>query len=194
APVHRRATGRGRAQRGGHQAGPLSRGPRRRGRRRGDRELRRGRVVRPSTPWRDTAWNLAGFILPLPVAVAAVPILMEGLGEARFGLLTLTWAVMAYFTLFDVGLGRATTQGIVRARAAGDTASMLDLCWSSTWAHLGLGLCGGVVLLLVGAPIRGLLGLPPGLAREFDIAIVWLALSVPCIVLATGARGVLEGL
>ncbi len=150
--------------------------------------------MRPSTPWRDTAWNLAGFILPLPVAVAAVPILMEGLGEARFGLLTLTWAVMAYFTLFDVGLGRATTQGIVRARAAGDTASMLDLCWSSTWAHLGLGLCGGVVLLLVGAPIRGLLGLPPGLAREFDIAIVWLALSVPCIVLATGARGVLEGL
>ncbi len=150
--------------------------------------------MRPSNPWRDTAWNLAGFILPLPVAVAVVPILMQGLGEARFGLLTVTWAMMAYFTLFDFGLGRATTQGIVQARAAGNTTSMLDLCWSSTWAHLGLGLAGAAILLLAGPPIRVLLGLPPALAREFDLAMAWLALSIPFIVLATAARGVLEGL
>ena len=126
--------------------------------------------MRPSNPWRDTAWNLAGFILPLPVAVAVVPILMQGLGEVRFGLLTVTWAMMAYFTLFDFGLGRATTQGIVQARAAGNTTSMLDLCWSSTWAHLGLGLAGAAILLLAGPPIRVLLGLPPALAKEFDLA------------------------
>lgn len=145
------------------------------------------------TAVRDTAWNLAGLLLPLPVAVAVVPALLNGLGDARFGLLTLAWALMGYFTLFDFGLGRATTQGIAAARATRAPEAMLTLCWSSFWAHLALGLVGGVLLKAAAGPIGAAMGLSSDLSFEFSGAMTWLAVSIPCIVLATAARGVLEG-
>lgn len=145
------------------------------------------------TAGRDTAWNLAGLLLPLPVAIAVVPALLATLGDARFGLLTLAWAIMGYFTLFDFGLGRATTQGIAQARAAGTENAVLALGWSSAWAHLVLGTIGGLVLLITAGPVARLLALPAPLEGEFTRAMAWLAFSIPCIVVATAARGVLEG-
>lgn len=145
------------------------------------------------TAVRDTIWNLAGLLLPLPVAIAVVPALLTGLGDARFGLLTLAWALMGYFTLFDFGLGRATTQGIAAARATRAPLAMLTLCWSSFWAHLALGVAGGLLLKVAAGPIGAAMGLASDLRLEFSGAMTWLALSIPCIVLATAARGVLEG-
>lgn len=145
------------------------------------------------TAVRDTAWNLAGLLLPLPVAVAVVPALLTGLGDARFGLLTLAWALMGYFTLFDFGLGRATTQGIAAARASRADEPMLTLCWSSFWAHLALGTAGGLLLQLATGRVSAALQLPPALQHEFAGAMTWLSVSIPFIVLATAARGVLEG-
>ena len=59
---------------------------------------------------KHSAYNLLGLGLPLLVAIFTMPVLIRGLGEARFGLLTLIWAVVSYFGLFDLGLGRALTQ------------------------------------------------------------------------------------
>jgi O-antigen/teichoic acid export membrane protein len=52
----------------------------------------------------NTAWNLAGQILPLLAAVFAIPILIEGMGVERFGVFMLAWVVLGYFSLFDLGL------------------------------------------------------------------------------------------
>ena len=51
------------------------------------------------------AWNLAGLVLPLAAALVAVPGLVRALGPERFGVLTLAWALVGYFTLFDLGIG-----------------------------------------------------------------------------------------
>ena len=59
---------------------------------------------------RHTVFNLVGLGAPLLVAVATIPVLIGQLGPSRFGLLTLIWAVVSYFGLFDLGLGRALTQ------------------------------------------------------------------------------------
>ena len=58
---------------------------------------------------RHTFYNLLGLGLPLLAAVVTIPVLVSELGDARFGLLTLIWAVVSYFGLFDLGLGRALT-------------------------------------------------------------------------------------
>ena len=59
---------------------------------------------------RHSTYNLLGLGLPLLIAVFTIPVLIKDLGDARFGLLTLIWAVVGYFGLFDLGLGRAMTQ------------------------------------------------------------------------------------
>src|SRR6266851_6804804 len=59
---------------------------------------------------RHTFMNLAGLGLPLVAAIFTIPSLIRKLGDERFGLLTLVWAIVGYFGLFDFGLGRALTQ------------------------------------------------------------------------------------
>ena len=58
----------------------------------------------------NVLWNLVGAGLPLLVAIFVIPILIKNIGTARFGVLTLAWAVVGYFSLFDLGLGRAITK------------------------------------------------------------------------------------
>ena len=59
---------------------------------------------------RNMIWNLIGQGAPLFVALFAIPLLIKGLGTERFGVLVLAWMVVGYFTLFDLGIGRATTK------------------------------------------------------------------------------------
>lgn len=59
---------------------------------------------------RNTLWNLAAQILPMAVALFAIPILIRGIGVPRFGVLSLAWIVIGYFSLFDFGMGRALTK------------------------------------------------------------------------------------
>ena len=50
--------------------------------------------------------------MPLLAVWFAIPLLIQGLGTDRFGVWTLAWMVMGYFSLFDLGLGRALTQAV----------------------------------------------------------------------------------
>jgi O-antigen/teichoic acid export membrane protein len=146
-----------------------------------------GRVVR------NSAWNLAGLLIPLPIAIAVVPPLIRGLGEARFGLLTLAWAVMGYFALFDLGLGRATTREVAASLAKKQSAGVGELLWSSLWAHTLLGIIGFVLFAALAGPLTAAFDLSAGLEDEFRRAVFYLALSVPVVVVTTAVRGILEG-
>src|SRR5215471_13808988 len=59
---------------------------------------------------RNTVWNLLGQILPMTVGLVAIPILVRGIGVARFGVLSLASVLIGYFSLFDRGIGRALTK------------------------------------------------------------------------------------
>jgi O-antigen/teichoic acid export membrane protein len=59
---------------------------------------------------KNSLWNLVGWGAPLLVALAVIPLLIKGLGIERFGALTLIWMGIGYFSLFDIGLGRALTK------------------------------------------------------------------------------------
>ena len=61
---------------------------------------------RASATVRNVLWSLAGTGLPLIVAAASIPSLIAALGTTRFGVLSLAWIVVGYFSLFDLGLGR----------------------------------------------------------------------------------------
>jgi O-antigen/teichoic acid export membrane protein len=139
-------------------------------------------------------WSVGGSLLPLPVAVLVIRPLFVGLGAERFGVLALAWALMGYFNLFDLGMGRATTNQLAEARASAGADRTARIFWSSISSHVALGLAGGVLLALA-APILvdRMLTLSPDVAAETRQAFLLLALSVPFIVWSTASRAVLEG-
>jgi len=72
----------------------------------------------------SSLWNLLGQGVPIAAALVAIPLLVKGLGTERFGILTLAWVVIGYFSLFDLGMGRALTKVVAEELAAGRVAGL----------------------------------------------------------------------
>src|SRR5207237_1185909 len=116
---------------------------------------------------RNTVWNLLGSAAPTLVAIFCIPILIRGLGTDRFGVLTLTWAVIGYASLFDLGLGRALTQLVASKLGTGEEHEVPTLVWTSLLLMALLGLLGaGVVIALSPWLVHSALHVPRALQRE----------------------------
>jgi len=131
--------------------------------------------------------------LPMIVAVITIPMLIEGMGIERFGVLALIWVGVGYFSLFDLGLGRALTKLVAERLGSGELADLGPLVWSALGLLVLLGALGGAVVLLVAEPlVRGLLNVPPELQNESIVALRVLAVGIPVVALTAALIGLLE--
>jgi len=69
-------------------------------------------MTKPHRIARNAVVNLAGQIAPMAAALVSIPLLIHGLGQARYSLLLLAWALVGYFGFVDLGLGRALTHAV----------------------------------------------------------------------------------
>jgi O-antigen/teichoic acid export membrane protein len=141
---------------------------------------------------RNTALNLVGQIVPLVVAVAAMPYVVRHLGPDRFGLLSLAWMVVGYFGLFDLGIGPATTKFVAELLGKGEIGKLPELVWSALASQTAFGLAAGVVLAL-GSPllVDQLLKIPAELHPQAHLMLLILAAALPIDFASGSMRGVL---
>ena len=141
---------------------------------------------------RNTLWNLLGQGAPLLVAVFTIPPLIHGLGLERFGVLTLIWMVIGYFSLFDLGIGRALTQLVAERLGADDENGIPSLVWTAMLLMLGLGLAGAVALAALSPLlVKSTLKIPDWLQDDVLSACYVLAVAIPLVVSTAGLVGVL---
>lgn len=142
---------------------------------------------------RNVLWNLLGTGTPLLVALIAIPLLIEGLGTARFGVLTLAWMVVGYFSLFDLGIGRALTKVVAERLGAGKDEEIPGIVWTAMSLMAALGVLGAIVIVSL-SPwlVHSALRIPGELQSETLTAFYLLAVSIPIVISTTGLRGVLE--
>ena len=140
---------------------------------------------------RHTIFNLIGLGVPLLVAVGSIPVLVQELGPSRFGLLTLIWAVVSYFGLFDLGLGRALTQQLAVVFENNEHKKVGPLVGTATVLMAMLGVVAGVLMAVAASWGVGLIHDVPD-RRETVNAVYAMALAMPFIVLTSGFRGILE--
>lgn len=142
---------------------------------------------------RNTIWNLLGTLLPMAVAVVSIPPLVRALGLDRFGLLSLAWIVIGYFSLFDVGIGRALTKLVAEKLGTNEEQSVPPLAWTSLLLLFVLGVLGGLATFAVsGRLVHGMLKIPATLQSEALSSFYLLALSIPTVTVTSGLRGILE--
>lgn len=151
-------------------------------------DLTTGRVL-----LRNSVLNLAGWILPIGVALVSVPFLIRGLGTERFGVLTIGWVIIGYFGLFDFGLGRALTKLVAERFGTRREAEIPELVWTALALMLVLGIA-GALLLAVGSPwlVANVLRVSPGLEQETQRSFQLLSLSLPWVISSAGLLGTLE--
>jgi O-antigen/teichoic acid export membrane protein len=144
---------------------------------------------------RNTLLNTGAQLIPMFAAFVAIPILIHALGADRFGVLTLAWAIIGYFSLFDLGLSRALTHAVASRLGIDDTTKDLgEVVWTSMILMFVLGVVGGIVLAALATWVVGHgLNVPAQLVGESRETLYLLALSMPLIVTTAGFRGLLEG-
>ena len=142
---------------------------------------------------RNTIWNLAGMGTPLFAALFSIPILIAALGADRFGILTLAWMVIGYFSVFDLGLGRALTKLVAEKLSARQEQAIPPLVWTAMTLMLVLGATGAVVVILISPWLtQSALKIPHILQEETLQSFYLLALSIPVVISTVGLRGILE--
>lgn len=142
---------------------------------------------------RNAFVNLAGQGAPMLIGFLAIPLLIKGLGPDRFGILTLAWVVVGYFSLFDLGLGRALTKLVAEYIGKGETQEIPGLIWTALSLMIGLGVIGMIVSILLTPWLVGnILKIPVLLQNETRMAFYLLGISLPVVIGTAGLRGVLE--
>jgi len=142
---------------------------------------------------RNALLNLIGQAVPLLVGVVTIPFVVRGLGTDRFGLLSLAWVVLGYFTIFDLGLGRATTKYVAEALGRGEDDQVPRIVWTSVTVQAVMGVVGALALMgITDLLVERILNIPPELVGEARDTFHILALSIPVALVSSSFRGVLE--
>ncbi len=142
---------------------------------------------------RNTLLNFIGQLIPLFLGIVTIPFIVGGLGVERFGLLSLAWVVLGYFTIFDLGLGRATTKYVAEALGKDERAQVPGLIWTATAVQGVLGFLGALILIGVTPFVVGhLLHVPPALVGEAKAVFYLLAVAIPVVMVSSSFSGCLE--
>lgn len=142
---------------------------------------------------RNALLNLAGHAAPLLAALLLVPALVSRLDAERFGFLALAWALVGYFSLFDLGLGRALSRLVAERTGTPREGGLPVLSRTALSLTLALGVVAGIALFAAAGPLcEGVLNLSPAVRPEAETALRVLALSLPLVTLTAALRGLLE--
>lgn len=142
---------------------------------------------------RHSLWNVLGMTLPMFVGLLAIPPLISGLGDARFGALTLVWMLVGYFSIFDLGMGRALTKMTSECLGHGLEAEVPKLFWTALLTTLTVGALGGLAVWCAAEPLATRwLDVDPDFQDEVQRAFRVVGWGLPAVVITVGMIGVLE--
>ena len=128
------------------------------------------------------------------LGIVTIPYLMRQLGIEAFGILTLVWALIGYFSVFDFGIGRALTQQVSSLKTGASANELPGVIQSGLVLVAGFGLLGGVLLAVFAHPLgHRWLNVDPSLWESTTRCLLIAGVGIPLTTLVTGLRGVLEG-
>jgi O-antigen/teichoic acid export membrane protein len=143
---------------------------------------------------KNTLWNMLGSAAPMLIGIVAIPYIYKHIGIERIGVLTLIWALIGYFSIFDFGLGRAITQRI--ASLGSHQTEKLKIATATTGVFLTLliGILGGLAGL-VALELGGVswINSAKNLDQEIYSSFLLACLAIPATTTTAGLRGILEG-
>jgi len=142
---------------------------------------------------KNTIYNLLGYGIPLIFAIVLIPFLIKGLGEERFGILSLAWVVIGYFSFFDFGIGKALTKIIAEKLGQNKTEEIPRYFWTAFFLMLAISFIGAVVLLFfISTIVYKIFTISESLQEETLYTFYILTLSIPIVTTTAGIRGLLE--
>ena len=150
-------------------------------------------LVSGKTVAKNTIYNLIGYGFPLLVAIIFIPPLIKGLGEERFGILSLSWVIIGYFSFLDFGIGRSLTKIIAEKIGLNQSDEIPGIFWTSFFLMLIISSFGTIVLLFsTSYLVQNIFKISESLKEETLSSFYVIAVTIPIVATTAGLRGVLE--
>lgn len=128
---------------------------------------------------------VAGFV--------AVRLLILGLGDARYGFLSIALMLVGYFGVLDLGIGRALTHGVSRRLARSPEVDDITLEWTGLAILAALGLFTTAVTVAASPYLIGtFISVPAELRAEAIRGLRVVAFAIPFVLLSAGLSGILQ--
>lgn len=142
---------------------------------------------------RNSTINIAGQAIPLLSGLVSIPLIIAGLGVERFGVLTLTWIVIGYFGIFDLGLGRALTKLAADRIGSHREADIPQTARTALSLMTALGIAAALIIIPA-SPwlVTTLFRLDGSIRQESLHCFYLLACSLPLVTSTTGLIGLLQ--
>lgn len=142
---------------------------------------------------KNSVFNLLGQVLPMLVGVLTIPYIIKGLGANEYGILSIASMVLGYFSVFDLGLSRATVKFVAEHLSPDKIHKVPELVWTSFSLLLALGLVGAVLIAgFVPLAVTRFFKMPPAFVPEAKMALLILCSALPVLLTNDVLRGVLE--
>lgn len=142
---------------------------------------------------KNTLWNLVGSGAPLLIGAITIPYLLKEMKVELFGVLTLIWVLIGYFSLFDFGLGRALTQILSKLRYNENKQYLSDIASVGIILICYLGIIGGVILAVLACPLGyNWLKINQVFQDQVVVSLLIASIGIPLTTLTSGYKGILE--
>ncbi len=130
---------------------------------------------------KNTLYNLLGNVIPIIFAIAFIPPLIEGLGTERFGILSLAWMIVGYFSFFDFGIGRGLTKIVAERIGLNQTEQIAKVFWSSVLLMIALSLIAAITISFFIPSITNLFNISVKYQQETVDTFFLLVFSIPIV-------------
>lgn len=137
--------------------------------------------------------NLLGNAFPVVFAVLSIPLIINQIGKEEFGILSIAWLFLGYFSILDLGIGRATTKFVLEYHSKGLNDEIRNLVWTSVILLFTFGLVLGVSLFIFTPSLVDLFfNIPDDLKSLTKKCFYLIAITLPFITGLAAVKGVLE--
>lgn len=133
--------------------------------------------------------------LPLVLGLILIPNFIQEMGGERFSFLSLGWAILGYFSFFDLGIGRTLTKIVAEDPDLFQRKDGNVLIFSSCSFVGMMSLFASLILFIFTDWFVGkFLTVSPDLVSELILAAKVLVFGIPMVSLTAAFRGAIEGL
>lgn len=135
--------------------------------------------------------NFLSQIFAVGISILCVPVILRQLGNEQFGLLSLLWIFLGYFSYLDIGVGQAAVKFLSESVARNERHRASDIVRSVTKLSILLGVASGAaVFLLSKIGFEKVMSVSPPLTRLATDSLQLLALCLPAVFFQSALKSI----
>ena len=142
----------------------------------------------------NTVGNTAARLLAIGTSFALTPFILGSLGPATYGLWVLVGSLVAYGSLFDLGIGGTVVRSVAADRARGDAAAVREVIATSLVLYAGLGIVVVALSAVLAMAVPGLFRLDGVDAATASTLVLVMGVTLGVTLPSTTAWSVLRGI